>query len=599
MTCDAYREHLSAWVDGELPPDLEEAVRRHLDGCPTCRATVDQLRATAGLVARLPARAAPPDLADAVEREIARASAGTPAAMRAARRRRAPVRQPPAWPRALAMAAAVLLVVGIGVLSHLAGPQVQRNYEAAGEAPVPDDALAMSDREAAPRAKRPTETSYFLALEHKARPAETAPLTPVGWDDTGAGLALGDTATWALEPVGSLEMLGGPEAVGPITWECAAAPPTAGAPITVRFHGTLSAPRGGRGNGALAAGPEATVSAPAAVRTLEDLPPLAMGGAGAPPAAPTPVPAGQAETASGRAAAAEATSDDEAVRVQVAMNRAAYANDVAGLRQVAKASNLAAAEQQLVVEAPTRDEGNRELLDLFARNNWSPVTGREATPAPAPAGKAGPGDDREAERADAPADPAPARGVYWLARQDGEDTWLVVADRDEVSRFAADLAQAERLEVSLDSSDAFLAVRDLRRRLRARPAEAGVAGLARTEAEGVVQHEDGPARRSGRAPGGAAPMPEEPKAASRPETGDAWRTRAPSAGAGKKQAKDEVAPLDAVAARLRDLGRYGGERVVIDSAADLPEGQVLLVIRVRPAIGGEAPRPAAGTAPEK
>lgn len=45
---------LSAYLDGELPPDERARVRAHLDGCPVCAARLEELAATARLVAALP-----------------------------------------------------------------------------------------------------------------------------------------------------------------------------------------------------------------------------------------------------------------------------------------------------------------------------------------------------------------------------------------------------------------------------------------------------------------------------------------------------------------------------------------------------------------
>lgn len=51
MKCE-HEDELTAFLDGELPPDREAVLKRHLDGCPGCagavallRQTVSQLRA--------------------------------------------------------------------------------------------------------------------------------------------------------------------------------------------------------------------------------------------------------------------------------------------------------------------------------------------------------------------------------------------------------------------------------------------------------------------------------------------------------------------------------------------------------------------------
>ena len=44
MTCEQAMELLSPWLDGELDPQLREALEAHLEDCPDCRALADTLR---------------------------------------------------------------------------------------------------------------------------------------------------------------------------------------------------------------------------------------------------------------------------------------------------------------------------------------------------------------------------------------------------------------------------------------------------------------------------------------------------------------------------------------------------------------------------
>jgi len=50
MSC-SFSQHLSAFHDGELAPDLREAVRRHLAECPACAAELTDLAAASRLFA--------------------------------------------------------------------------------------------------------------------------------------------------------------------------------------------------------------------------------------------------------------------------------------------------------------------------------------------------------------------------------------------------------------------------------------------------------------------------------------------------------------------------------------------------------------------
>ena len=76
MTCDQIRPKLSAYVDGELPEDERENVRRHLDTCLSCAQELRELEETAELLGHLE-QADPPDtLESGLRRRIRRRAAG-------------------------------------------------------------------------------------------------------------------------------------------------------------------------------------------------------------------------------------------------------------------------------------------------------------------------------------------------------------------------------------------------------------------------------------------------------------------------------------------------------------------------------------------
>ena len=85
MTCAQWREHLSPFVFGELPPALRRRMRRHLRACPACAGDLNLYRRTSELARQLPDAPVPADLAErliaAVEAELrARGQAAPPAA---------------------------------------------------------------------------------------------------------------------------------------------------------------------------------------------------------------------------------------------------------------------------------------------------------------------------------------------------------------------------------------------------------------------------------------------------------------------------------------------------------------------------------------
>jgi len=89
MTCHEGRALLSPYHDGQLAPPLSAAVTNHLQSCPECRAELAELALVCDLVAGLPPRRLPHDLAQAV---VARAQAPRCSRLQAARESLLPAR---------------------------------------------------------------------------------------------------------------------------------------------------------------------------------------------------------------------------------------------------------------------------------------------------------------------------------------------------------------------------------------------------------------------------------------------------------------------------------------------------------------------------
>ncbi len=107
MNCDRVQENLSAYLDGELDPEEENALRLHLEGCTTCSAQLESLRSTVRLVGSLPRIDAPA----ALMQRLQRATAGRRPAFRLLN------------PAAVLTGAALVLVALVAVFM-LAGEQV-------------------------------------------------------------------------------------------------------------------------------------------------------------------------------------------------------------------------------------------------------------------------------------------------------------------------------------------------------------------------------------------------------------------------------------------------------------------------------------------
>jgi len=161
MQCEQAHEHLSAYLDGELPASLASAVRAHVASCPDCRRTLEELRATAALLGRLPVHAAPEGLADDVLREIEhRMLAPDPSADTPAPERTLAVHRPRRWPRVLAVAACAALATGIGLMAYM-GTMLPDRPAATGPG---SDALALrAGRHPGEAMKGAGETRHTIA----------------------------------------------------------------------------------------------------------------------------------------------------------------------------------------------------------------------------------------------------------------------------------------------------------------------------------------------------------------------------------------------------------------------------------------------------
>ena len=121
MNCEAAREQLGAYADGELPPEHAAEIEQHLRECAACGDELRELRDMIGRFAGTAVVKAPPELWSLVEQRLDGA---------------APSREPHRltfWSRRLIMAAAsIAILVGGGVLAGLwfaSGPDVAKADE--------------------------------------------------------------------------------------------------------------------------------------------------------------------------------------------------------------------------------------------------------------------------------------------------------------------------------------------------------------------------------------------------------------------------------------------------------------------------------------
>lgn len=126
IRCSKCTKHLSAFLDGEIPEALAEAVRAHVAGCPACAERLERLRALHGALDQLPTPQPSDRFDGAFARRLQAAKRDQRAAVSASR---------PRWGwrlPAFAAAAGVCVVVVVAVLA-LRSPQPRTDAPDAGD----------------------------------------------------------------------------------------------------------------------------------------------------------------------------------------------------------------------------------------------------------------------------------------------------------------------------------------------------------------------------------------------------------------------------------------------------------------------------------
>ena len=431
MRCDEAQEHLSAYLDRELTAELSDAVRAHLDACPDCRAVADGLRATADLLGRLPVRSAPAHVAADVQREIERrllleapaAVEGRPPERTLATRR---ARQ---WTRALAVAATVVVAVGIGVLA----------YRQSTITPPPGDIAEKTPQQEVPAwvtgpgtvavtaedGQKSFEAGGGRSTPEKGKDAatETGPLAVAGYTSGGTlklGTTYGLSNSDVLTDTGALAG----------NWKEGGAVSVPPAPYAGHFdNGTLTsfAP-----SSASTGGPSPTADASHAYELVAGTQQPAEGKFGALSIAAIGGTAGTAPAKfGGLAGGAGGGKPAESAKAAREEDVRALVDEVR--RQVAKQGGLQSISNQLVLRADSDQYAGDTLKKLFANNDWQQAGDAEALQKVLDAGERG-------EEVRLRASGAPA-GAYLLASTGAEQTWVVLADRDSLPQFARQLAE--------------------------------------------------------------------------------------------------------------------------------------------------------------
>lgn len=427
MDCRDVCDQMSAYLDGQLPPDVEAAVRAHLDDCPECRALLKELRGVTAILGRLPDHPAPTHLAEDIDLEIQRRLIldGTDADASPAERA-LPLSHASPWPRIAAVAASLVLAVGIVTLAWLGRQREAARPSAATRSVSETHAVADHDRgdvdagRLANRASKADEAELGLPIARTGRAKGETQDDTHAYRSGEAGAAPGHQLAWTEggEPGGQRGKFvngtpsrdGGIVAKGPAATCCVNSDVAQAADEADRVHEL---------GGGQASGGE------------ENLFGLHLKG-------------GDLALGDAFEAGHEVTRDDDEPVSQKA----------AGFEEQAKSAIVVdprGTAEELVLETEVPERAAAELPALFADNGWHP----------ADVGDVGGYKNKTSQRWKR----GPASGYY--ARVKGEDaqTWVVITDRSSLSRFASLLATRTDLQVSLESSGPLRAAAELQRRL--------------------------------------------------------------------------------------------------------------------------------------
>lgn len=153
MQCHAAQELLSAYFDGELPPDVRGGVEYHVAGCAQCQPELESFRKLSDLAAALSPTDSP-DVWNGVERSIE----GEPIA---AGRRRQTTRLAIRW----GLVAAAALLVGLVI-----GSLLFQTPHSVPQAPVKEPLASRLDEYFSKFATDPKGTQTRLIADYSGRP---------------------------------------------------------------------------------------------------------------------------------------------------------------------------------------------------------------------------------------------------------------------------------------------------------------------------------------------------------------------------------------------------------------------------------------------
>jgi anti-sigma factor RsiW len=168
---DEWTDRLSEYIDGELSDDERRALESHLAGCPTCAATLAELRQVVERARDLGPRPPEADLWPAISRRI---SAHSPVGARIAQFRAREPRRLSLTFTQLAAAAVVLIAISSAIAWQIADRSAKASRDvdtaAASAAAVPDATAPETERDAS--AERHLEPVSLADADYDAAVAD-------------------------------------------------------------------------------------------------------------------------------------------------------------------------------------------------------------------------------------------------------------------------------------------------------------------------------------------------------------------------------------------------------------------------------------------
>jgi Putative zinc-finger len=206
---DAQREMLSAFLDGRLTAEEDEALRRHLETCSRCHEELNELRRTVALLRALPQPALPRSFALPVHVQVSPAHAALPAAREGRGRVGSPWPRVAQWAGGLVAAAGLIVgIVGLAGQVPYATPRAASSESGAFAPQQPAHDAPSAAASSADGSSTPAHAVVNGTMATHAPAAPTVVLVPTPTQVGNSSRALARQADGPLQPFPALPIAG-------------------------------------------------------------------------------------------------------------------------------------------------------------------------------------------------------------------------------------------------------------------------------------------------------------------------------------------------------------------------------------------------------